>query len=351
MRPGESFTHQRCELGRTFMIPTSIITGFLGSGKTTLLKRLLTSPDMRDTAVLINEFGEVGIDHFLVRKVDENIVLLNSGCLCCTVRDDLVETLDDLDNRRRTGEFRFDRVVIETTGLADPTPIIHTLLTDPSLSPVFELAGLVATIDATHAEGQLKEHPEASKQAAMADRLLISKTDLADEDTRARLRQILRALAPSASIFESTLDSGPSPGELFNTGPFTDVGKHADVRRWLNEEAASQHGAHSHDVNRHDGRISTFCISAQSPLNWAELKDWLSLLIASRGEQILRIKGILNLVGRPKPVVIHGVQHVFYPPSELDAWPDDDHRSRIVFITRDLPRDAIEHAFRLISPK
>jgi len=333
------------------MIPTSIITGFLGSGKTTLLKRLLLSPDMRETAVLINEFGEVGIDHFLVRKVDENIVLLNSGCLCCTVRDDLVETMDDLHARRQTGEFRFNRVVIETTGLADPTPIIHTLLTDPSLSPVFELSGLVATIDATHAEGQLKEHPEAAKQAAMADRLLISKTDLADGSTRARIRDMLHTISPSASIFESTLDSGPSPAELFNTGPFTDVGKHADVHRWLNEEAASgHHHAHAHDVNRHDNRISTFCITAKTPLNWAKLKDWLSLLIASRGEQILRIKGVLNLAGHPKPVVIHGVQHVFYPPNELDAWPDDDHRSRIVFITRDLPGDAVENAFRLVCP-
>jgi G3E family GTPase len=309
------------------------------------------SPEMRQTAVLINEFGEVGIDHFLVRKVDENIVLLNSGCLCCTVRDDLVETLDDLYSRRQAGEFDFDRVVIETTGLADPTPIIHTLLTDPSLSPVFELNGLIATIDTTHAEGQLKEHPEAAKQAAMADRLLMSKTDLADEDTRARLGALLHAISPAASIFESTLDTGPSPAELFNTGPFTDVGKHPDVRQWLNQEAASgPRHIHAHDVNRHDNRISTFCITAKSPLNWTELKDWLSLLIASRGEQILRIKGLLNLIGHPNPVVIHGVQHVFYPPSDLEGWPDDDHRSRIVFITRDLPREAVENAFRLISP-
>jgi G3E family GTPase len=312
---------------------------------------LLASPLIGETAVLINEFGEVGIDHLLVRKVDENIVLLNSGCLCCTVRDDLVETLDDLSTRRNAGEFRFDRVVIETTGLADPTPIIHTLLTDPSLSPVFDLSGLVATIDTTHGEGQLEEHPEAVKQVAMADRLLMTKTDLADSDTRERLRERLRALSPSASIMQSTLESGPGPDELLDTKQFTDVGKHANVRRWLNEEAAADRGhAHSHDVNRHDSRISTFCISAQRPLDWAKLKDWLSLLIANRGEQILRLKGIINVEGHPKPVIIHGVQHVFYPPTELDAWPDDDHRSRIVFITRDLPRSGVENAFRLISP-
>jgi G3E family GTPase len=326
------------------VVPVSVITGFLGSGKTTLLKRLLAHPRMGTTAVLVNEFGEVGLDHLLLRKVDEDIVLLNSGCLCCAMRDDLVETLDDLAVRRTAGEVSFDRSVIETTGLADPAPIIHTLMTDTSLTPAYRLTGLIATIDATHGERQLDEHMEAVKQAAMADRLVVTKTDLASTAARADLIARLAALAPAASVFDATLSAGPSPDELFVAAPFAVEGKSADVRHWLSEEA-SPHD-HAHDRERHDNRISTFCLTAEAPLDWEQFLAWLKLLLASRGEQLLRVKGLLNVAGWPKPIVIHGVQHVFYPPAELADWPDADRRSRIVFITRDLSGSAVEKSFR-----
>jgi G3E family GTPase len=327
-------------------VPVSIITGFLGSGKTTLLRRLLGDPQMGMTAVLVNEFGEVGLDHLLLRKVDEEIVLLNSGCLCCSVRDDLVETLDDLQAKRHAGSIPgFARVVIETTGLADPAPIIHTLLSDPSLIPEYSLAGMVTTVDASHGEGQLDQFPEAVKQAAMSDRLVITKTDLADASALIQLRSRLKTLAPGAATFDAALEYGPRPHELFNSGAYTTHGKIADVDGWLNGEAGAS-PLHDHVPHRHDDRISTFCVTADDPLDWAAFTDWLALLLANRGEQLLRIKGLINVSGRAKPVVIHGVQHVFYPPSELEDWPDADRRSRIVFITRDLPGGALQRTFR-----
>ncbi len=336
----------------TELVPVSIITGFLGSGKTTLLRRLLADPRMGMTAVLVNEFGEVGLDHLLLRKVDEDIVLLNSGCLCCSVRDDLVETLDDLRAKRRSGSVPdFSRVVIETTGLADPAPIIHTLVSDPSLTPEYRLSGMVTTVDATHGGGQLDRFPEAVKQAAMSDRLVITKTDLADTAALARLRLRLAALSPGAVTFDATLERGPDPDELFSSGAYTAEGKIADVRRWLNSEADanSAQDQHGHEPHRHDDRISTFCLTADEPLDWTAFTEWLALLLANRGEQLLRIKGLLNVAGRAKPIIIHGVQHVFYPPAELEQWPDSDRRSRIVFITRDLPGNALQRAFHKVT--
>jgi G3E family GTPase len=333
------------------VIPVSIITGFLGSGKTTLLRRLLTDPRMGTAAVLVNEFGEVALDHLLLRKVDENIVLLNSGCLCCSVRDDLVETLDDMQAKRASGLIPdFDRVVIETTGLADPAPIIHTLLTDASLTQVYCATGMVATVDAMHGCGQLDSHLESVKQAAMADRLVLTKTDLVEPAMLDRLRDRLKALSPSATLFEATLDSGPGPDVLFDSKPFNEHGKVADVTRWLNAESATEatHD-HVHDDKRHDDRIGTFCLTADTPLNWTRFTEWLALLLTNRGEQILRVKGLLNIAGRSKPVVIHGVQHVFYPPAELERWPDGDHRSRIVFITRDLPGLGLARTFEAVA--
>jgi G3E family GTPase len=339
----------------TPLLPVSIITGFLGSGKTTLLRRLLADPRMGMTAVLVNEFGEVGLDHLLLRKVDEEIVLLNSGCLCCSVRDDLVETLDDLGAKRRAGSIPdFSRVVIETTGLADPAPIIHTLLSDPSLTPQYYLGGMVTTVDASHGNGQLDHFPEAVKQAAMSDRLVITKTDLAEAGAVKQLRSRLVALAPGAITFDATLERGPGPNELFDSGAFTADGKIADVRRWLDSAAhptGPQDHGHDHAPHRHDDRIGTFCLTADDPLDWNAFTQWLALLLANRGEQLLRIKGLLNVAGRAKPVVVHGVQHVFYPPTELEAWPDADRRSRVVFITRDLPGGALQRAFHKLAAR
>jgi G3E family GTPase len=333
------------------LIPVSIITGFLGSGKTTLLRRLLADPRMGTAAVLVNEFGEVALDHLLLRKVDENIVLLNSGCLCCSVRDDLVETLDDMQAKRASGLLpEFDRVVIETTGLADPAPIIHTLLTDASLTQVYCATGMVATVDAMHGSGQLDSHLESVKQAAMADRLVLTKTDLVEPAILDRLRDRLKAVSPSATLFEATLDSGPGPDMLFDSHPFSERGKVADVARWLNAESATDATqGHVHDDKRHDDRIGTFCLTADMPLDWTRFTEWLALLLTNRGEQVLRVKGLLNIAGRSKPVVIHGVQHVFYPPAELERWPDRDHRSRIVFITRDLPGHGLARTFEAVA--
>lgn len=338
------------------MIPVSIITGFLGSGKTTLLRRLLADPRMGTTAVLVNEFGEVGLDHLLLRKVDEDIVLLNSGCLCCSVRDDLVETLDDMRAKRAAGILpEFTRVVIETTGLADPAPIIHTLLTDASLISIYCATGMVATVDAVHGEGQLDLHLESVKQAAMADRLVLTKADIAEPAALERLRRRLKALSPAAAVFEATLEAGPGPDRLFDSHPFSTDGKIADVQRWLHGEAAAAdahdhgHDVDHHDVNRHDDRISAFCLTADVPLDWTRFTEWLALLLANRGEQILRVKGLVNVAGRSKPVIIHGVQHVFYPPAELDGWPENDDRSRLVFITRDLPGHALKRAFQTVA--
>ncbi|HEV2551577.1 MAG TPA: GTP-binding protein [Stellaceae bacterium] len=332
------------------MTPVSVITGFLGSGKTTLLRRLLADPAMGETAVLVNEFGEVGLDHILLRKVDEDIVLLNSGCLCCTVRDDLIETLDDLQNKRARGAIpRFNRVVIETTGLADPAPIIHTLMTHEALTPHYRLLGLVTTVDVTLGGRQLDDYREAVKQAAMADRIVLTKTDLSAGESRRALLQRLSFLNPSANVFTATADSGPGPRELFETG-FAVHEKAAEVHAWLKDEAhrAGRPDDHHHapDPNRHDSRVSSFCLTYERPIEEARFVEWLKLLLVNRGEQVLRLKGILNRPGNRKPLIVHGVQHVFYPPVECETWPDADRRSKIVFITADLSRSAVERSFR-----
>jgi len=332
-------------------IPVTVLTGFLGSGKTTVLNHVLKHPGMDRTAVIINEFGEIGLDHLLVETATEDVVLMSSGCLCCTVRGDIADTLTDLFVKRAKGRIpEFRRVVIETTGLADPAPVLHALMSDPIVAERYMLDGVVATVDAVNGTGTLDNHHEAVKQAAIADRLLLTKSDLADADSMAALTRRLAALNPTASPLLVT-QGEVDPQILFDLGLFDPEKKSVEVQRWLNDEALAdahdddEHGHDHHhlDVNRHDDRIRAFCIVRDKPISWNALSGWLDSLASMRGDDLLRVKAIVAIADRPdQPVVLHGVQHLFHPPVLLPSWPSDDRRTRIVFITRDLPQDVIE---------
>ncbi|MCW9032698.1 MAG: GTP-binding protein [Alphaproteobacteria bacterium] len=324
-------------------IPITVITGFLGSGKTTLLNHLLKHPEMSEAAVLINEYGDIALDHLLVREISEDIVVLNSGCVCCTVRGDLVDSLKDLFLKRVRGEVNeFTRVVIETTGLADPAPIIHTLMSDSFIGTRYRLDGIVTTVDGVNAMGQMDKQREAVKQAAVADRIVLTKGDIAPDINP--LKQRLIELNPAAPFLEA-MNGEIEPSKLFDAGLFKPGNKHPDVEGWLHTEAYKHdhsHDHHDHDEHRHDDGISSFCLILEKPVNWTAFTMALELLLATKGEDLLRVKGILNIEGQDMPVAIHGVQHVFHPPVALPDWPDEDRQSRIVFITRNLGQQAVE---------
>ncbi|MBN8891469.1 MAG: GTP-binding protein [Rhodospirillales bacterium 70-18] len=315
-------------------VAVTLLTGFLGAGKTTLLNALLKRTEMAGTAVLVNEFGEIGLDHLLVdaiRDESPDTVLLPSGCLCCAVRGDLVRALRDLVPRVLAGEVR--RVVVETTGLADPAPVIQSLMGDLSIVRHFRLDGLVTVVDAVHAAATLDAHEAARRQVAMADRIVMTKTDLAP-GTLPLIAKI-RLLNPAAPILEA-VRGALDPEKILDCGLFDPSGKLSDVQNWLDSAAFGG------DSTRHQG-IESFCLTYDQPLHWQGVGTCLEMLIGTRGESLLRVKGILNLVGQDRPVAIHGVQHMFHEPVLLPAWPAGDPRtSRIVFITIGLDRATIE---------
>ncbi len=314
-------------------IPLTVLTGFLGAGKTTLLNKLLKRPELARTAVLVNEFGEIGLDHQLMEAVDGDTILLAAGCLCCTVRGDLAKALEKLAPRVRAGEIA--RVIVETTGLADPAPILATLIGDPLIASLFRLDGIATVVDAVHAMGQLDSHDEALRQVVVADRLVLTKSDLADTTA---LRARLAALNPGAPVIAA--DHGAlDPAAILDAGLFDAAGKPTDVAKWIDEAAFDDHHHHHHDVNRHDAHIQAFCLTFDRPLHWIGFGAWLEMMVATHGARLLRVKGILDLDGQTRPVAIHGVQHMFHPPELLPAWPaGEERRSRVVFITRDLDR-------------
>lgn len=305
------------------------------------MNHLLRQPELANTAVLVNEFGEVGLDHLLVEKLDDTTILLNAGCLCCTVRGDLARVLREMLPRARRGDI--SRVVIETTGLADPIPILATLMTDPVAASAYRLDGIVTVVDAVNGAAHLDTQEEAVRQVAVADRIIISKADLTDP---APLRDRLRTLNPGAPVVEAAFGK-VDPAVILHAGLFDSSVKIPDVAGWLNAAAFETAHHHNHDPNRHDARIAAFCLTLEDPLDWQGLAMWLEMLVASSGENLLRVKGILNLKGHDRPVAIHAVRHLMHPPVKLAAWPEGDPRtSRIVFITRDLSRAVIEDGLR-----
>jgi G3E family GTPase len=328
-------------------LPVSVITGFLGSGKTTLLNKLLRHAGMGDSAVIINEFGEVALDHLLVEAIEGEVAVLASGCVCCTLRSDLEQTLRSLLARRDRGEVpAFSRILVETTGLADPAPIVQLLLNNPLISHFVRLDTIVTTVDAVNGLRHIDEHAEAIKQVALADRLLLTKTDLAPPETIEDLQRRLAALNPAA-VRDIVTNGEIAPDALFGAALFDPSRKTVDARRWINEDAyeSPRHDHEDHEHHDHHHGIYAFCLSSDQPLSWEALSAWLGRLRNGAGNDLLRVKGILNLIGESAPVIIHGVHHIFHPPVLLDAWPDSDHRSRIVFIARGLARSEIEASF------
>jgi G3E family GTPase len=333
-------------------IPLTLITGFLGSGKTTLLKRLLRDPGMNRAAVIINEFGEVGIDHELVASSSESMTLLSNGCLCCSVRTDLQETLRELFIKRRAGEvIDFDRVFVETTGLADPVPVLHTLQTDGMLAAQYRLDCVVTLVDAVNGLRNLDDQPEAAKQAAVADRIVITKSDIAPPSAVAELEARLERMNPYAAR-RLAVDGELDVAFLRDVGPrSTRAAK--DIDRWLAPSGeARPEGAYLGERVRagaHDASIRSFCLWFEKPFTWDSFSAAVQVLTSLRGSDLLRVKGLVNVAGEPGPVVVQGAQHVFHPPVTLEVWPGEDRRSRIVFITRNLSRESVESLFAAVG--
>ncbi|TCQ21846.1 CobW family GTP-binding protein [Rhizobium sp. PP-CC-3G-465] len=363
-------------------VPVSILTGFLGAGKTTLLNRLLKDPDLTDTAVIINEFGDVSLDHLLVESSGDGVIELADGCLCCTVRGELVDTLADLMDRMQTGKIRpLKRVVIETTGLADPAPVMQSVMGHPTLQQSYRLDGMVTVVDAVNGLSTLDHHVEAVKQVAVADRLVLTKATLASPETVAALKARLADLNPRAPVIDGDLEE-TGRAALFACGLYDPATKIADVGRWLQDEAQNDHDHdhghhaheeshghhdhdhhdhhhdhhghhHHHDANRHGDDIRSFSIVHDRPISAMALDMFVDLIRSAHGEKLLRMKAIVCTAERPdRPLVLHGVQQIFHPPERLAAWPDpDDRRTRMVLITKGLEESFVRDLFDAFTGK
>lgn len=339
-------------------VPCTVVTGFLGAGKTTLLNRLLKDPALAGTVVLVNEFGEIGLDHLFVEGIEDGMILLASGCLCCTIRDDLIVTLEDLLRRLDNGRVApFRRLVIETTGLADPAPILNVLINHPYLAMRFKLDGVVTLVDAVNGMATLDDHPEALRQVIAADRLVLTKTDLATDAAAVEaLRRRLSELNPGCAVL-----APDAPAEALVGAGLYDIAERPDeLRRWLAAEAPDSHHHHHHDhgeahghhhdghahrhhdVNRHDAAIRAFTLTADEPIREATFDLFWTLLRSTHGSRLLRLKGLVALAGHPDgPLLVHAVQQILHPPVLLPAWPDADHRSRLVLIVKDLEEETV----------
>jgi G3E family GTPase len=329
-------------------VPIHVLTGFLGSGKTTLLRHLLADPELADTAVVINEFGEVGLDHLLVRQVAEDVVLLSSGCLCCSVRDDLVSTLAELNALMRAGEIpAFARIVVETTGMADPAPIMQAILCEKSLTPWFRLGHVITTVDAVNGAQTLLRHREARQQLATADRVILTKSDLVDASESAALLDKLKAANPGAIFVASSKGHLPAHAVLDET--CISMRTPESIRPPVDELQHDERVPLGPFMGGHDEAIRTFTVHLEHPVEWSAFVDWLELLLVNRGDSILRVKGLLGVTGDERPVVVQGVQHVLYPVDRLPQWPEGTSTPGwIVFIARDLTARAIENSLRSV---
>ena len=342
-------------------LPVTLLTGFLGAGKTTLLNAIIAQPNGPRIAVIVNEFGEVGFDHDLIETVDEEVVLMASGCLCCSIRGDLSQTLQDLAARKQESRLAFDRVIIETTGLADPTPILHTFLVDPYLARNFRIDGVVTVVDAATGPDTLDRQFEAVSQVAMADLLVLSKVDLESKSRSGALKIRLRSLNPTADILRA--DHGVVPtAALWDLSGMRPQGTSEQAMAWLippapafisrdpfnNLSGFAPSSVPTAPLPKHDARIGSASIVLNDPIPPDAFDRWLDTLISLRGSDILRVKGIVHLIGIEMPFVFHGVQHIFDPPVPLHDWQGKTCQSRIVVIGRDISRSELVYSFEML---
>ena len=350
-------------------IPVTLVTGFLGSGKTTLINSALRSAELAKTVVVVNEFGEVGLDHQLFASSSDSVVVLENGCLCCTVRSDLVGTLNGLYHARERGDIpAFDNVVIETSGLAEPGPVLQAFLSEPTLDGLYRVANVLTVVDAVNWAGTSEGHEEAVRQVALADQIRITKLDMVTGDRQnssSRIRLELRRINPSAVIDEVDW-SAAAIAKLLSSRGFDATDPQSDPRPWLNVQAYGNalhdHDAHDGDHHDHDhsgrpqsfhleGRgIENFVLTRESPLTREEAQFLLDGIAQNLGTGLLRVKGLVNIAEEPgRPAVIQGAQHLLHTMTWLDRWPDGDHRSRIIFITQGIPRDSLRDIIDLLD--